>query len=106
MAARKTARGAEPSDAAGCKKRKAAPERRIGHSKSMREKLRETAARTVCLWARRRLEEALADVVPVRREDCSKVDYCNCPRHMPHSWNWLNFSCCIEDASISEFGAT
>jgi hypothetical protein len=66
----------------------------------------ETAARTVCLLARRRLEEALADVVPIRRKYSSKVDYCNCPRHMPHLWNWLNFSCCIEDASISEFGAT
>ena len=40
-----------------------------------------TAARTVCLLARRRLREESADVLPVRQRNCSKIDYCYCPRH-------------------------
>jgi hypothetical protein len=47
-----------------------------------------TAMRTAYPMAGRRLKEDSArDVVPVRQKDCSKVDYCNCPRHMPHLWN-------------------
>jgi len=42
---------------------------------------RVTTARTVCLLAGRRLKERSADVLPVRQRNCSKVDYCRCPRH-------------------------
>ncbi|WP_207004913.1 hypothetical protein [Trinickia mobilis] len=37
-------------------------------------------------------EESARGVVPVRQKYCSKIDYCNCPRHMPHLWKQLNFS--------------
>jgi hypothetical protein len=44
---------------------------------------RVTTARTVCLKARRRLGDESADVLPVRQRNCSKVDYCRCPRLQP-----------------------
>jgi hypothetical protein len=50
-----------------------------------------TAARTVCLLAGRRLKERSADVLPVRQRNCSKVDYCRCPRHKPHFVKTINF---------------
>ncbi|CAB3961753.1 hypothetical protein BLA3211_01376 [Burkholderia aenigmatica] len=40
-------------------------------------------ARTVCLMARRRLGKGSADVLPIRQRNCSKIDYCNCPRYQP-----------------------
>ncbi|CAJ2944618.1 Uncharacterised protein [Burkholderia pseudomallei] len=33
-------------------------------------------------------ERTGADVLSVRRRNCSKVDYCKCPRRMPHLWRW------------------
>jgi hypothetical protein len=49
-------------------------------------------------------EESARGVVPVRQKNCSKIDYCNCPRHMPHLWKRLNFSYSLsaESTHISE----
>jgi len=49
-------------------------------------------------------EGSARDVLPVRQKNYSKVDYCNCPRHLPHLWKRVNSRFSIQGKStrISE----
>ncbi|AJX33264.1 Uncharacterised protein [Burkholderia oklahomensis] len=47
-----------------------------------------------------------ADVLPFRRENCSKIDYCKCPRRMPLLWRCADSMDAARRKSMTIFGIT